>query len=102
MNCWSSFKKKNYPAPNVYSCEVMKLYLSLAHVQDIPMMLCSLGEGREEDGFPTRCDWKLENTEPVVAPPSPSPLEISFASDKKINYKNNTFHSASPWETMSI
>lgn len=29
-------------------------------------MLCSLGEGREEGGFPPRSDGKLENTEPAI------------------------------------
>lgn len=46
-------------------------------------MLCSLGEGREEGGFPPRSDGKLENTEPAITLLSPSPAELSFASDKK-------------------
>lgn len=52
-------------------------------------MLCSLREGIEEDGFPPRCDWKLENTEPVITLPPPSPTEMSLASGKG----KNTIHS---------
>ena len=52
---------KNHTVPNVYSCEIEKLCLSLVCNQDIPMMLCSLWEGRKENGFLIRSDGQLED-----------------------------------------